>query len=1051
MLIALLVYTCASCAFAELPQAADEPAKIDFQRQVLPILNNKCLICHGPDEGTREAGLRLDLPESATAEADSGVVAIVPGDPKASELVRRITADESEIMPPADSGKSLSPEEIEVLTRWIKQGGAYEKHWAFEPVTRPELPEVNNEPWTYNAIDRFTLARMETAGLRPSAEAPRAKLARRMYFDLIGLPPTPAALEEFENDTSSDAVERLANKLFASPHYGERMAIGWLDGARYADTNGYQNDFARQMWPWRDWVIQAFNDNMPYDQFAIEQLAGDLLPKPTHEQIVATGFNRNNRTVTEAGSLPEEWLVENVVDRVETTSAVFLGLTMGCCRCHDHKYDPISQREFFEFFAFFNNITEQGVVVETRGNVAPMIPCPAPEQTTHLAELDAKIAELCKRLEQTEVLDEPRRQKWIELLASETTKTPAEAVARFPLAGNADGILRQGGQLAPSAGQKLSWTEGFPGPALHVDGVGVAYEGFESPRADAPFSASVWVRPSTMGALLSKMDSDANYRGVDFILLDGMKLSAHLVHYWPGNAIKVVARQGLPKDKWSHVALTYDGSSQAAGVRLYINGVAAEVDVESNSLSGSLDTAHPLRIGQRSNEFYFRGDISDVQLFDTEISPENVRQLLAQRLATALSEEFAKLGNAMRSELAAFCSAYFSSSGTDDDHVAMQQKIEALKEEKSEYEKQVPTVMVMEERKERRPTFVLERGEYHSPDKTQPVTPDVPGFLPPLPEGERNRLTLAKWIVNPENPLTARVTVNRLWAKFFGRGLVKTTENFGVQAELPSHPELLDWLAAELVSSGWDLQHLQRLIVTSATYRQASSAMSERRNLDPNNTLMARGPRLRLQAELIRDNALAISGLLCNDIGGPSVMPYQPEGLWEELAGGAHEDYVQDEGEKLYRRSLYVYRKRTVAHPTLSTFDAPSWEICQVKRETTNTPLQSLALLNDTTYVEAARKLAERMLNEGGDNAADRLAYAFRLSTGRFPNTAESSALQNSLAAYQVAYQENESAATEYLSHGESPIAVAAKPAELAAYAAVASVILNLDETVSKD
>lgn len=1039
----LVVASCVSTVGASPPES-DTSVAVDFQRDVMPLLSGRCFTCHGPDEETREGGLRLDLPESATTESDSGEIAIVPGDIEASEMLRRISSsDLAERMPPAHSGKTLSATEIEILTRWVDQGAKYEKHWAYVPVTRPELPQVSNKAWVNNPIDQFVLARLESQGLAPSAEASRAKIARRIYFDLIGLPPSIDQLHAFVHDASPGAVEQLAEELFASPHYGERMAIDWLDGARYADSNGYQNDFAREMWPWRDWVIAAFNRNMPYNQFTIEQLAGDLLPNPTEQQIIATGFNRNNRTVTEAGSIAEEWLVENVVDRVETTSNVFLGLTMGCCRCHDHKYDPISQKEFFEFYAFFNNIAEQGVYTEVRGNVAPKVTVASPEQRKRLEEFDTKIASLRSAIEAQQQQPAASHARWLESHALQAVSTSVIPSVYLPLDEDLWAFDPQGETVATPSREVANWTSGIAGKAVELSQQGIEYGQVFTPQTDSPYSMAVWVRPSSDGTLVSKMDSSNSYRGVDLLLLEGLKPCVHLVNRWQGSAIKVLAKQAIPKERWSHVVLTYDGSAKASGVHIFVNGVPQELDVVEDNLSGTVETDAPLRVGQRSEGLFYNGALTDLRLFDVQLDSEAVRQVLHQRLRATIEKPLESLSEETQEELKSYC-----------DNLVIEEKriqLRAVESEKREFEKSIPTVMVMQERKERRPTFILKRGEYHSPDKTQPVEPNVPDFLPPLPAGQRDRLALAKWIVDADNPLTARVVVNRLWARFFGRGIVKTTENFGLQADLPSHPQLLDWLATELVSSGWDLQHIQSLIVTSATYAQSSAASAEHRARDPNNVLLARGPRKRLRAELIRDHALAISGLLVDDIGGRSVMPYQPEGLWEELAGGAHEDYVQDKGDKLYRRSLYVYRKRTVPHPLLSTFDAPSFEICQVKRETTNTPLQSLALLNDTTYVEAARKLAERMLTEGGEAADERLAFAFQLATGRVPKQAELRLLQGALQAYRDTYQADSKAAKQFLSHGDSAVSDSLAAEELAAYAAVGSVILNLDESVTKD
>jgi hypothetical protein len=763
-------------------QGADAPP-VRFGRDILSILSNHCFACHGPDDKARKARLRLDTREAALA-------VLAPGRSAASELVRRINAPPDQgLMPPPRSNHKLTGVQKDLLRRWIASGAAWGKHWAYEKPIRPDLPAVKDTIWPRNGIDHFILARLEQEGLAPSPEAKPETLIRRVTLDLTGLPPTVQEVDAFLADHSPDAYEKVVDRLLASPRYGERMAGNWLDEARYADTNGYQNDFARTMWPWRDWVIDAFNRNQLFDRFVLDQVAGDLLPTPSLTQKIATGFNRNNRTVTEAGSIDEEYRVENAVDRVETTATVFLGLTLGCGRCHDHKYDPISQKEFYQFFAFFNSVNEKGVYTEQRGNVPPLISLPTTENQERLRQLTADLA-------------------------------AAERAQR-------------------------------------------------------------------------------------------------------------------------------DGDTSA--------GAKA--------------------------------------------------------------------------------------------------RVEKLCKEKAEYEKQITSVMVMEDLPVPRDSFVLKRGQYDLPDRSQKVVPGVPHCLPPLPaDAPRNRLGLARWLMAADNPLTARVRVNLYWQQHFGAGLVKTAENFGVQGEPPSHPELLDWLATEFVRSGWDVKALHRLLVTSATYRQASRATPALLQRDRENRLLSRGPRFRLPAEMVRDNALAISGLLVEKVGGPPVKPYQPAGLWEELAGGAGEGpYVQDKGAGLYRRSLYVYRKRTVPHPALTTFDAPSREVCQVKRPLTNTPLQALALLNDVTYVEAARRLAQLMLTAGGRTPEDRLAFAFRRATARVPSATELRILLRGLERQREAFRGDREAALRFIRQGESALDGSLDPVELAAYTATAGVILNLDETVTRE
>ena len=1035
--------------------SADEPT-IRYRRDILPVLSDRCFKCHGPDSATREAGLRLDQREVATSELESGVTAIVPGHPAESALIERIeSADPDLMMPPVDSGKTLSAAEEATLRRWIAEGAEYEPHWAFAAPVRPPVPQLVNSTHVNNPIDAFVLARLEAEGLEPAAGASKERLIRRLYFDLVGLPPSIEEIDAFLVDHSPDAYARLVERLLESPHYGERMAADWLDGARYADSNGYQNDFARNMWPWRDWVIAAFNAHMPYDQFVIEQLAGDLLPDATLEQRIATGFNRNHRTVTEAGSIDEEWHVENVVDRVETFGTVMLGLTIGCGRCHDHKFDPISQREFYQLFAFFNNVNEKGVYTETRGNVPPLVKVMSPIHEKKLAEFDARIAELTKQLADQMASIGPHREAWIASLAEATVEAEPEAAVRIDLRHDATAHVAVTGASVSPDGKTVppEWRDDLFGKSAALNGKQhLEYSALNFPPADRPFSWAVWVKPAGEGAILSRVDNVAAVRGADlFVFADG-KLALHLTDAWPDNALKVISQQSLPQNKWSHVAATYDGSRKAAGVALYVNGKKQEVTAEVDKLTGTFATEQPFRVGRRSTDSALSAALADVRLYHHALTADDVRRIVDGSLRREFQKtNYDQLTDALRAQFDDLLLTY----SQDPAVVKAAEATRALEQqqaEKSKYDAEIPTTMVMEERTEPRETYLLQRGRYDQPDKTERLAPDVPAVLPSFPAGApRNRLGLARWVVSRENPLTARVIVNRLWQQFFGLGLVKTPDNLGIQSEPPSHPELLDWLAVELIESGWNLQHIQRLIVSSRTYQQQSEASPELHRRDPENRLLARGPRHRLRAEAVRDNALAVGGLLVNKVGGPSVMPYQPEGLWEELAGGAFEVYTQGNGDDLYRRSLYVYRKRTVPHPSMSTFDAPSWEICQVKRASTNTPLQALALLNDVTYVEAARKFAERVLTEGGTSTDARLTFAFRLATGRMPSAAELSTIRSSLEKYLARFRKSPSAAKEFVSHGESPRNESLDVAELAAHTAVASVILNLDETISKN
>jgi len=1068
--------------------------KVDFDREIRPLLSDRCFRCHGPNEKDRKGGFRLDQEKSALGTAESGERPIVPGKPESSELIRRITADDaSQRMPPQDSGKTLSKAEIELLRRWIREGAAWRQHWAFVRPARPAEPTVKNSHWAASAIDRFVLARLEAEGLKPSPQASRETLIRRLSFDLTGLPPTPKEIDAFLADTSDQAYEKVVDRLLASPHYGERMASEWLDGARYADTNGYQNDFAREMSLWRDWVIQAYNSNMRYDEFVIEQLAGDLLPNATQSQRVATAFLRNNRSVTEAGSIEEEWHAENMIDRVETCSTMLMGLTMGCARCHDHKYDPISQREFYRFLAFFNSTKDRGFYSETRGNTGPTVQVIRPDDQRRIDEFDAAIGKAEQSVAAARAGDDLQFAKWIQTIRDKPPAKPLPvASVRLSLSGDlriassketqredkslsenrrglahfampceqnvpvplsADGSrIGSKAPLASYPGGKPHWADGLSGKVLELSGkakssvdIGDAVQ----VKRDGAFSLACWVRPDAAGALWSKMDDAADFRGFDTLVLDDGRIEFHMVNHWMDNAVKVTTKQNLRMGQWSHVCVTYDGSSKVEGVKIYLDGRQAPLQTNADSLSATIDTPQPFRLGRRSKSLYFNGALTDFRFYDRFLTADEIESFVPSMLAASVKA----LGppDSIDKNTEKTLRDYFESHVADSAVAKATDALAKLHAEKAAFLKAIPTVMVMEEMEKPRPTYLLKRGQYDAPDKSHALDPGVPEFLPPLPMGApTNRLGLARWLVDPANPLVARVEVNRLWQRLFGAGLVTTPDNFGSQGEPPVYPELLDWLATELVRLGWDLKALEKEIVMSATYRQSSVVTAELAKRDPENRLLARGPRHRLSAEEIRDNALAVGGLLSLKIGGPSVKPYQPAGLWEELAGGAGQGpYQQDSGENLHRRSLYTYRKRTVPHPTTSTFDAPTWETCTAKRSRTNTPLQALALLNDETYVEAARGLAQRMMHDGGNEISGRLHYGFRLATGRQPSDKEIERLITAYHRYHESFQKDPASAQNLLSVGEFRADAHLEAAELATYATVGSILLNLDETIS--
>jgi hypothetical protein len=1031
---------------------------VDFNRDIRPILSDRCFACHGPDrnsEASELTDLRLDVRESAVEHET-----IVPGDAKSSELLKRVLSDDpDELMPPGDSQTPrLNEQQIELLRRWIEEGAEYQMLWSFIPPQQAELPQTQSAEWTKNAIDHFVLARLEEERLRPSPRADRQTLVRQVTLDLTGLPPTLAEVKDFINDRAplQQAFEKVVDRLLASPQYGEHMAAEWLQLARFADSNGYQNDFRRSMWLWRDWVIGAFNDNMPFDQFAVEQMAGDLLPKASQSQIIATGFHRNNRTVTESGSIDEEWRVENNIDRVETTAAAFLGLTIGCARCHDHKYDPITQKEFYQFYAFFNSIDEKGVYGETRGNVGPKLRVPRVGDEQRLAEFDTKINQAEQNVLETLAKFDPRESDWLDKLRAAVVSKPSlQPYLHLPLQGGLEVTPSSPAYSQVPVARFLAdapkWKNSLTGKSLRLVGRSGTYLDLGksiNPDRDSAFSYSVWIRLERgNGTFISRMDDSANFRGWDTLVLEDGRLQVHLNHHGDDNAIAVTTEESIPLDRWAHVGLTYDGSSLASGVVVFINCKRTTLQVEKDNLKDTIVANQPVRIGRRSNGSFFRGAVSEFRWFKRVLTVEEMEQLIAGDLAQPQGfelESWSETRLALLRELVA-------------DHAggelqAVKEAEAELRKQRKEFDSQIPTVMILKDLETPRPTYLLKRGVYDAPDESEQLRPDVPAMFAALEAEEPpNRLTLARWLTDPTNPLVARVTVNRIWQRFFGHGIVKSSDDFGAQGDPPSHPKLLDWLAVEFVESGWNLKELQKLIVVSATYQQSSAVTEAEFRHDPENRLLARGARFRLSAEVIRDNALSIGGLLSKTLGGPSVKPYQPSGLWKELAGGAGEpDYVQSEGDDLYRRSLYTNRKRTVPHSTMSTFDAPSFEICQAKRSITNTPLQALALLNDVTYVEAARGLAQRMINIVSDNQVERLRHGFRLATARWPTEKELKVLLLALDRNLKTYQSDSAAANELLEHGESSVGDAVGPAELAAYTVVAGVILNLDETITR-
>jgi len=1029
------------------PESGPKPAdRIEFNRDIRPILD-KCLSCHGHDPKAIQAGLRLDNRDGATKVLSDGARAIVPGHPETSQLIVRINEkDLAMIMPPPSSNRVLSADEKATLRAWIQQGAEYKKHWAFVKPIRPAVPSVAMRAWPRNPIDNFILKRLESDGLKPSPEADRQALLRRVSLDLTGLPPSPAEQAAFLADKTPNAYEKVVDKLLSSPRYGERMAMDWLDCARYADSNGYQNDYERYQYRWRDWVIDAFNKNMPYDEFSIEQLAGDLLPHPTLDQVIATGFCRNNRLNTEGGAIPEEYHVEYVIDRVQTMSSVWLGLTTGCARCHDHKYDPISQKEFYSLCSYFNNVPETDIGEERPTNYPPFIKAPYPQQASQMELLSEELNATREVLHKKIQANQTQAQSW----EPETTVDAASTVGmvvRYRLGRSPEAIgaglpiPKQIGPIKAELGRSTGAIRTDDKSYVNLGPVG----DFEW---NAPFSYGAWIkRESVGGSPLARMDEDHDFRGWDMHLTDG-KPTIHIIHHWQDNAIKVVAKEPILKGVWTHVFATYDGSGKASGVHLFVNGASVPFGVEVDHLTGTIRTSIDTHIGRRSGTgAVYTGEVDDPMLYNRALAPEEVKRLSSVSPAAVLlvipkEKRSEEQKNAITREWLLAHDSEFK--GIDDKAASLEKQMAAL-------DSAIPTVMVMKETPTPRDAYVLLRGVYdHHGEK---VTATTPAFLPPLPPGiANNRLGLAKWIVSPDNPLTSRVTVNRMWERLFGTGLVETSEDFGTRSSFPSHPELLDWLATELIATKWNIKAIWKEMVMSATYRQSSAISPRLQSLDPANRLLARGPRFRLPAEVIRDQAMYAGGFLSEKTGGPSVRPYQPQGVWDETAGlnGNLRNYKNDTGPDLHRRSLYTIWKRTAPPPDMVLFDMPSREICSVRRPRTDTPLQALTLMNDITFVEAARGLAQRILREGGSTPSSRMDLAFRLVLARDPTATESAILTRAVQRETNRYEANPKAALALLRIGDLPIAHTTDPAELAAYTLAASTVLNMDETVTK-
>jgi len=1031
--------------------AAPKTAAIEYNRDVRPILSENCFACHGTDSASRKAGLRLDQAQIATNKLDDGAVAIVPGRPERSEMIRRIFAEDDDHMPPAKVNKVLRPEQRELLKHWIAAGATYEPHWSFIPPQKSPLPNVENSKWVRNSIDNFILARLEREKLKPNVEADKRTLIRRVTLDLTGLPPTPEQVGAFVNDRSPDAYEKVVDRLLASSQWGEQRAHYWLDAARYGDTHGIHFDNYREIWTYREWVINAFNQNLPFDEFTLENLAGDLLPDSTTGQKIGSGFNRCHVTSNEGGAIDDEYYALYARDRTETTAQVWLGLTAGCAVCHDHKYDPLTQKEFYSLSAFFNNVAMKAM----DGNIKdtpPVMVVPKPEDKKRWGQLaeekkaaDDKIAQLkaSARVAFTNWLAQPD----FTLL---NTNVPADVPAfHAPLddGGTNGANIFVGGltQNLPLA-TNVVWQEGAVAAQAFTTGKTPLppLPGVGDFARDEAFSYAAWVKLDDVmnGALFARMqDTNGIFRGWD-LWLEGGKPAIHILHSWPDNAIKVISKSELPKGRWNHVCVTYNGSSQADGVKIYLNGSLQKVTVDKNSLRQSIRTPVPFKIGQRDTSSpVLNAGLQDLRIYARELNADEAQALaVAPRLKWLAGKP--TLNTNENEELFALWLNHFDAPYREAGAVAAQ-----LAKEESEIRMRGTVAYVMQERTNAPEAFVLFRGQYDQ--RRERVTPATPAFLPPMPaDAPRNRLGFAEWLLRPDNPLPARVTVNRFWQELFGAGLVKTSGDFGVAGEEPSNPKLLDWLAVDFREHHWDVKRIFKLMVLSATYRQSAAVTPEKLEKDPENRLLARGPRFRMDAEMIRDYALAASGLLVEKTGGPSVRPYQPPGIWDTVGmpQGDTRNYVQDHGDNLYRRSVYTFWKRQAAPASMDIFNAPSRETCTVRRERTDTPLQALVTLNDPQFVEAARCLAQ----QGLEGKADVLDFMAERLLARPLAARERKILEVSAGHLLAQYKAEPKAAEQLLTVGDSKPDAKLDPPTLAAYTMVANELMNLDEVLNK-
>lgn len=1035
------------------------PEVVDFNFDVKPILSDTCFLCHGPDLTNAKNGLSFATFEAATSHiTDNNVKAIIPGDAEGSESYMRIMSDdENYIMPPPSSNLVLTPRQKAIIKKWIDQGAEYKKHWALITPEKPQAPKVDKSDWANNDIDKFIARKMSAKDVTPNEKASKETLIRRVTFDLTGLPPTLEEIDAFIEDTSSNAYETLVNRLLASPKFGERLSVEWLDVARYADTHGYSTDFYRDMSPYRDWVINSFNQNRPFDEFVTWQIAGDLLPNASKEQILATAFNRVHAQNGEGGIVNEEFRVEYVKDRVQAVGTGLLGLTMHCAQCHDHKYDPISAKDYYSTFAFFNSIDDSGQISYDPTDIpVPTLLLPTDEQTSKLTEINNQVSSLDNEIKSKFSAENTRFTSWLASNSREVSKANGNEslIAYFPLSKKDNNNTIENKVNRKDTGKVIFGSD--PKKKEGPDMYHVAENGREAIKLNGddplyfpsvndfdrarPFSVSIDVKlPSDLeeGVLVhyNKAGILYNFKGFDIGLEDNRWI-VRLAHTYPFNAIVLRSPEAAQRNEWLNVAMTYDGSSKANGVNFYINGQAMEMDVDRDNLFKDIKHTRKgvlkeigIKVGARWRSRGTKDALVDnLKIYNRDLTAIEVANNNNGDRASFNTEQLLALYNKR------FNTEYKTSTS----------KLTALRQQQNSMAEQIKEIMVMKDLPEPRQAYVLKRGSYAS--HGEEVSPGVPEAILPFDKSlPKNRIGLAKWLTDPKQPLVPRVVANRYWQMIFGNGIVRTPEDFGNQGQLPTHPELLDWLAREFVDSGWDVKHMIKLMVSSATYQQSSIASSELMENDPENRLYARGPNNRLSAEMIRDNALAASGLLVEEIGGESVHPYQPDGIWKMNSM----DYKQGSGDDLYRRSMYTIYKRSVPPPNMTAFDAPMRSYSVGVRQQTSTPLQALSLLNDPQIIEASRVLASNAIKQSAD-LNEQIKWVYRKLTSNQASAQELEVIVDMYNDINQSFNANPEQANEFLSVGESTIDNSLDKVQLASLGSIANMLMNHDATVIK-